>query len=102
MPDITLFVVEGARTEPLFIESIRKCFFGEKVIEFITLPNEGSIYQLFSEIEADDDLDIFPLIKEKFSSTVPQIDKIKNRDEVSGIYFFFDYDGHASKADDKK
>lgn len=100
MADITLFVVEGPKTEPQFLESIKKCFFSDKNIEFITLPNEGSIYQLFNEISIDDDLDIFPLVKEKFSSTIPQLENIKNRDEISDIYFFFDYDGHASKAND--
>lgn len=101
MTEIVLFVVEGKKAEPQFLESVKRCFFDGKAIKFITLPNEGTIYQLFSEIDDDQDLDVFPLIKEKFLDGNSDIEKIESRDEISEIYFFFDYDGHATKASDE-
>lgn len=102
MPEIVLFVVEGKRVEPQFLESVKHCFFANKDVEFITLPNEGCIYQLYSEISIDENLDIFPLLKEKFAESIEKMANIKSRDEISEVYFFFDYDGHATQASDEK
>ena len=60
-----------------------------------------SIYELWKEISEDNDLDLFELLKERSEENLEKLSDIE-RDDVSQIFLFFDYDGHAPKASDKK
>lgn len=87
-----LFVFEGERTEGLIVKSLERHVLNDKVI--IKCAFAADIYQLYTEIEADDDLDIFNLIKEKNNVKLEDYD----RSDFAEIYLFFDYDAHATLA----
>lgn len=60
----------------------------------------ADIYQLHTKISNDEDLDTFVLLKQR-----PHNQEILNdfdRDDFAEIYMFFDYDGHAKDADNRK
>lgn len=92
-----LFVFEGARTEKRISRSICNNFLstGGVVVECVY---GTDIYQLCQDIEKDRDQDIFNVIQERD----PEALKEYKRKDFAEIYLFFDYDGHATKADDKK
>ena len=98
-----LMVFEGQRTEPQILENIKKYFFKKSDKTIIKAVYGTVIYKLYQEFFPkgifDEDLELFPLLKEMANS-----DELKDikRNQVSQIYFFFDYDGHASNADDEK
>jgi len=99
-----LMVFEGAKTEPQILRNLQSHFsLDKKIVKTIY---ETAIYSLYEEFfindEFDEDLDLFTIIKEKIQSSGG--DKLNNisREQVSEIYLFFDYDGHATNADLKK
>jgi hypothetical protein len=93
-----LFVSEGPKEGNQF-EKIQKYFSDlDGIVHFVF---EAEIYQLFKLINEDTDLDIFPLIKERISSRNPELKDFK-RTDFDQIYYFFDYDGHATQASDEK
>ncbi|SFP89428.1 hypothetical protein [Hydrogenimonas thermophila] len=93
----TLLVFEGERTEEQIFNSLNKYFFNEDnpIIYGIYANN---IYKLYNEIKADEDLDIFMLLKENQKNG--QLENIK-REDVAEIYLFFDYDGHDTQANNE-
>lgn len=93
-----LFVFEGERTEDLFVESLRKNILNKyaKRDVIVTCAFKAEVYQLYRAIEADEDLDIFCLIKDRPSNQAV-LDEY-NRDDFAEIYLFFDYDGHSTLA----
>ena len=92
-----LFVSEGPKEGNQF-EKIQKHFSDlDGIVHFVF---EAEIYQLFKLINEDTDLDIFPLIKERSSSRNLELKDFK-RTDFDQIYFFFDYDGHATQASDE-
>lgn len=90
-----LFVFEGEKTEKLIVTSLEKHIFHESTV--IKSAFAADIYQLYREIEDDNDLDIFNLIKEKNVSNFKILDNY-SRADFAEIYLFFDYDAHASLA----
>lgn len=92
-----LFVFEGRRTEPQIAESLEKEFLSENH-SYIKSIFGAEIYQLYNKLKVDEDLDTFMLLKERDPVSLNDF----KRDDFSEIYLFFDYDGHATKADDKK
>jgi hypothetical protein len=60
----------------------------------------GEIYSLFHKMKNDPDLDLFSLLKESPKNN-GLLDGI-SKEQVSEIYLFFDYDGHAPAASDDK
>lgn len=98
MSNKILFVFEGEKTEKQITENLTKYFIKENTI--IQCAYCTDIYKLHKELSDDDDLDAFVLLKEK-----PQNVSILsgyNRTDFSEIYLFFDYDGHAPLAEDRK
>lgn len=100
--DIILFLVEGSNDSSL-IERLKKLlnedgidvvFPSAKIVTYNTC-----IYPLFEAVGDDDDLDIVKLLKGKDTSGV--LDEV-NKNDVSQIYLFFDYDPHATNADNNK
>ncbi|MDH8701415.1 hypothetical protein M2138_000757 [Dysgonomonadaceae bacterium PH5-43] len=94
-----LFVFEGIKTEKQIVDNLQKEFFvPDNTV--VTCVYSGEIYQIYRDIEADEDLDTFNLLKERTQNA----DILKNyrRTDFAEIYMFFDYDGHSTVADDDK
>jgi hypothetical protein len=89
-----LFVFEGPKTEGQIVKSLEEHILNEKTI--IKCAYASDIYQLYREIEKDNDLDVFYLIKERDKEN--SIFEKYNSDDFSEIYLFFDYDAHAPLA----
>lgn len=94
----TLFVFEGPDTEKKIVSKMERNFIGDSFS--VKCAYCGDIYQFYNNLKAEDfATDILSLLKERNS---------KNRAALAGYdadsfaytYFFFDYDGHATKADD--
>ena len=94
-----LFVFEGITTENKIVKSLEKNFFlGKTVIKSVF---DGDIYQLYKQLQQDEFLDIFSILKERSTKNLDLFEKY-TRNDFAEIYLFFDYDGHATKADDEK
>lgn len=101
-------ISEGEKTEKQIINNLENNFttFSNKIIFLLYKAN---IYNLFREIEEDEDIDIISLLKEKqikankIRNDVENIDVSNiNSDDISQIYLFFDYDGHTENASDEE
>ena len=101
-------ISEGEKTEKQIINNLENNFttFSDKII---FLSYKANIYNLFREIEEDEDIDIISLLKEKqikankIRNDVENIDVSNiNSDDISQIYLFFDYDGHDSEYSNEK
>ena len=101
-------ISEGEKTEKQIINNLQRNFptFSNKII---FLSYKANIYNLFREIEEDEDIDIISLLKEKqikaieIRKDVENIDVSNiNSDDISQIYLFFDYDGHTENASDEE
>jgi len=63
---------------------------------------DAEIYQLYEQLKNEDfALDIVNLLKERSQKNAERLNGY-NRDSFAYIYLFFDYDAHATKADDDK
>lgn len=98
MSSKVLFIFEGQKLEKAITDNLTKFFVNENTI--ITCAYCTTIYKMYAEISKDEDLDTFNLVKEI------EINKEKLKDfkrsDFAQIYMFFDYDGHATNASDKK
>lgn len=93
-----LFILEGQDTEKKITENLTKYFIKENSVVHCAYCSD--LYLLYKEISEDTDLDIFVLLKE-IPTNKTKLSKY-NRNDFSEIYMFFDYDGHATMADDNK
>ena len=75
-----------------------KFFINENCV--ITCAYCTTIYKMYNEISNDEFLDTFNLLKD-IEINKNTLDKFK-RSDFAQIYMFFDYDGHATNASDKK
>ncbi len=94
-----LFVFEGKKPENHYLEML--CNKTNIDIDFnnqIKSIYGTVIYQLYSELKNDNDLDVFSLLQENNLSDLNNF----NRNKVTEVYLFFDYDPHATNADDEK
>ncbi|MBI1289515.1 MAG: hypothetical protein GC178_18255 [Flavobacteriales bacterium] len=97
MSNNILFVFEGEKTEKQISNNLAEYFLDDRVaIQFAYC---GDIYQLYREIDADEDLDTFVLLQQRTANITDLSDF--DRDDFAEIYLFFDYDGHATGADDE-
>ena len=96
MPSNILFIFEGRSTEKDIVTSITNHFtFNSSVVECVF---DADIYQLYKLISADEDLDTFTTIKNRYNNA-NTLDEYTRKD-FAEIYLFFDYDGHDTFADD--
>jgi hypothetical protein len=94
-----LFVFEGIKTENKIVESLEKNFFlGKTVIKSVF---DGEIYQLYEQLQRDEFLDIYSILKERHPKNLDLFEKY-TRNDFAEIYLFFDYEGQATKATDEK
>ncbi len=96
---LTLFVFEGAKTEDNFVRSLKQHFLDTgHAIECVY---GAEIYQLYENIKEDGLFhDIVTLLQDRVDNK--QVLKSHPRDSFAEVYLFFDYDAHATKADDDK
>jgi hypothetical protein len=99
MANKILFVFEGKKTEKLIVSNLQTFFVNENTI--VKCVYGAEIYQIYKEIVADENLDTFNLIKERNIENKAILHSY-TRDDFAEIYMFFDYDGHATLADDNK
>lgn len=92
-----LLVFEGERTELKLYDFLKKHNLSliSKYREILTT-FKAEIYQLYKKI-IDEDADLFAVLQEKDAN----LKKI-SQDNISSIFLIFDYDCHASQADDNK
>ncbi len=92
-----LFVFEGKKEEAV-INSLKRSFVFKNTI--ITCVYCTTIYKLYNDISQDPYLDIFVLLKNMKENN--EVLKEFVRNDFAEIYLFFDYDGHATNANDSK
>ncbi len=100
MPSRKLFVFEGKKPEVNIIEAFPKIFSDISSNENTVSVYGNNIYHLYKEIKEDKYLDIFKLLKEKGNNK--EALEGFDADDFSGIYLFFDHDGHDIVASDNK
>lgn len=89
-----LFVFEGEKTEKQITDNFTQYFVNENTNVQCAFCSD--VYQLYNKICLDPDLDTFSILKNR-----PQNSTILanfKRSDFAEIYMFFDYDGHAPKA----
>jgi hypothetical protein len=96
MSNTILFIFEGNSTEKQIADNLTKYYVNENTN--IQCAFCADIYQLYSKICADDDLDTFTILKNR-NQNKAILSKYK-RSDFAEIYMFFDYDGHAPNSDD--
>ena len=96
-----LVVFEGLLTEKIIFNNLKKYFLNENSNTIVYGFHCGEIYSLYNKLEKDEDLELFALLKENLKDTNKELENIK-RNQVSELYLFFDYDGHARSANDEK
>jgi len=101
MADIILLVFEGERTEPMIFDNLKKTFFGSETNSIIHATYNAEIYQLWKRVRDDEFLDLIELLRERDGRNRTRLEGIE-RDHVSQIFLFFDYEGHATGATDEK
>ncbi len=96
----TLFVFEGETTEENIVSKLEKYFVGESLA--IKCAFCGDIYQFYRKLKAEEfSVEILTMLKQRNKKNSKILADYDN-DSFAYIYFFFDYDGHATKADDKQ
>ncbi len=98
--ELHLFVFEGRSAEPKYAEKLERNFLGEKVA--VKCVYGTDIYRLYEQFKHDGfALDMVNLLKECNPENAALLHDY-NRDSFAYIYLFFDYDAHATLADDDK
>lgn len=110
MADTILLIFEGAKTESDILLNLQKHYSFRNSVIYASF--EADIYQLWKMVEDDKDkeLDMLEILKERERKT--RDNKTRNnknrvkltdisRDDISQIFLFFDYDGHATQASDE-
>lgn len=96
MSNTILFVFEGEKTEVEITNSFSQYFVNQNTN--VTCAFCADIYQLYSKLWQDTDLDTFSVLKNRQQNAV-KLAPYK-RSDFAEIYLFFDYDGHATNASD--
>jgi hypothetical protein len=98
MSNNILFVFEGEKAENLISNNLMQFFLNENIV--VTCAYCTTIYNLYSEVFIDPDLDTFNLVKDNPKNF--EVLRERKRSDFAEIYLFFDYDGHVSNANDFK
>lgn len=96
-----LMVFEGEKTEKQITDNMTQYFLNESANTIVYGFHCGEIYSLYNKLQNDPDLELFSLLKENLQHKNSMLQTIE-REQVAEMYLFFDYDGHASSADDEK
>lgn len=89
----TLFVVEGARREIRFLNSLAEQFISEdRRAETLVLPAEQDIYMLYQALVKDDfETDIVEVLRESSDKAKEMLEGL-SRDDIDEVFLFFDFD----------
>lgn len=102
--ELHLFIFEGER-EGEYVESLKQHFLqedSEKQRIVIECVYKTDIYQLFRKMSVDNfAIDIITLLKNRDDNNAKTLAGYHQND-FAGVYLFFDYDAHATAADDSK
>lgn len=100
MSSYILFVFEGKKTEKQVYDSLTQYYLNETSNTKVISSYCGEIYSLYHTMQKDPDLDLFCILKDKMEN----LDHLTgiSRHQISEIFLFFDYDGHAPAATDEK
>ena len=90
-----LFVFEGKNPERKIVQSLEKNVLPPR--RSIKCIYAEDVYALYRETVADEDLDIFSLLKSRSVANQKALSGYSSND-FSEIYLFFDYDAHATMA----
>lgn len=95
-----LFVFEGQRSEFNVWKGLVPYYWDGLSKSVVLSAYCSNIYSLFNKLKGDDGLDLFSILKadERNSHYLANV----NRESISEIYLFFDYDGHDTNAGDNK
>lgn len=98
--ELHLFIFEGGSAEPLYVRKLEQNFMGGRIS--VKTVFYAEIYQLYELLKNEDfTLDIVNILKERSKKNAELLAGY-TRDSFAYIYLFFDYDAHATKADDNK
>ena len=91
-----LFIFEGKRPEKQISDSIQRHILQHESNIVVECVFDAEIYQLYNKIKDDEFFDTFELVKQRAPKDLDGY----SRKDFAEIYLFFDYDGHATIADD--
>ncbi len=91
-----LFVFEGKKPEKQFSQSLQNHVLQQETNIVVECVFDAEIYQLYNKVKDDEFFDTFELLKQKDPRALEEF----TRNDFAEIYLFFDYDGHATIADD--
>lgn len=95
-----LFVFEGRQTEDNIVSKLEKNFMGATFA--VKSVFGADIYQLYRRLKEEYfDIDMVTLLKERSEYNRRVLADYDN-DSFAYVYFFFDYDGHATNASDEQ
>ncbi|MFY1021000.1 hypothetical protein [Ectopseudomonas khazarica] len=100
MANCILLVFEGEVTEKNIWLSLKRFYLSDPRAPIIYGIYGTEIYSLYHRMAKDPDLDLFSVLKgdQRNAALLKDVSK----EDVSEIYLFFDYDGHAAGATDEK
>jgi hypothetical protein len=94
-------VFEGEKTEKQISDNMTKYFLNESTNTVVYGFHCGEIYSLYNKLQKDEDLELFTLLKENLYHKNSELKTIE-KEQISEMYLFFDYDGHAASANEEK
>ena len=92
-----LMIFEGEKTEKVIFDSLKQYFLNENDKTIVYGFHCSEIYSLYNKLKRDSDLELFYLLKDKLKDRNEELQSIEFKN-VSEMYLFFDYDGHAPTA----
>lgn len=95
-----VFIYEGISAEEKLLHNMYQTFLEEFYeVDIFRLPADGNIYMLWKRLVDDEfETDVLAVLKEMSAEARDRIEEKKLKaSEISEIYLFFDYDGHAAK-----
>lgn len=101
MADIVLLVFEGEKTEPQIFNNLKQTIFGANSKSIIHATYNAEIYQLWEYVRKNPFMDLLEVLRDRNARNRECLAGIE-RDQVSRVFLFFDYDGHATGATDEK
>lgn len=87
----TLFIFEGEKAEKLYFKSLERAFFFHDQENRILASFQNDLYELYEQISADEDLDLFFELIKELNPSANEDEQIKGlrRDQIGQIYLFF-------------
>ncbi|MCK4260986.1 MAG: hypothetical protein KAX49_18570 [Halanaerobiales bacterium] len=100
--EIIVFISEGEKTEKQILDNLKTNFFSRSDNkELIFLSFNTHIYQLYKKLKEDDfQTEVIEILIERDPSVENEFSNGRDKQSISQIFLFFDYDGHAVNGQD--